>query len=199
MQALQNIAVINGKPSIYGDAMLALVMNHPAFEKIDESFDDATGFATCKLWRKGGSTYIAKFGDQEAKQAGLLGKSGPWTQYPNRMKQMRARGFGLRSLFPDALAGLISAEEAQDMPVDENTGPIDMGEAVVVQDQPEELSSEQFDASFSKWTKAIEAGKRTADEIITAISEKNNVVFTHPQKEKLHKIKTQETNADSQQ
>ena len=87
----------------------------------------------------------------------------------------------------------------QDMPVDESTGPIDMGEAVVVQDQPEELSSEQFDASFSKWTKAIEAGKRTADEIITAISEKNNVVFTQPQKDKLHEIKTQETNADSQQ
>ena len=29
IQALQNIAVINGKPSIYGDALLALVRKDP--------------------------------------------------------------------------------------------------------------------------------------------------------------------------
>ncbi|MEW5251536.1 hypothetical protein, partial [Microbulbifer discodermiae] len=42
IQALQNIAVINGKPSIYGDALLALVQNHPAFGGHQESFDDQT-------------------------------------------------------------------------------------------------------------------------------------------------------------
>ena len=31
IQALQNIAVINGKPSVYGDALLALVQNNPNF------------------------------------------------------------------------------------------------------------------------------------------------------------------------
>jgi hypothetical protein len=35
------------------------------------------------------------------------------------MLQMRARGFALRDAFPDVLKGLITAEEAQDMPVDE--------------------------------------------------------------------------------
>ena len=189
MQSLQNIAVINGKPSLYGDAMLAIVMAHPAFEKIDESYDEATKVATCKLWRKGGSTYNATFGDEEATQAGLLVKSGPWSQYPKRMKQMRARGFGLRSLFPDALAGLISAEEAQDMPIPDEevkSEPIDMGEAqVTVVDLPDE----SFNKNLPKWTKAINEGIRTATEIIDNFEEKKNCTFSVEQKQTLGEIK----------
>ena len=52
----------------------------------------------------------------DAKRAGLAGKSGPWTQYPRRMLQMRARGFALRDAFPDLLRGLVTAEEAMDYP-----------------------------------------------------------------------------------
>jgi hypothetical protein len=52
----------------------------------------------------------------DAKRAGLAGKSGPWSQYPERMLALRARGFALRNAFADALRGLITAEEAQDYP-----------------------------------------------------------------------------------
>ncbi len=51
---------------------------------------------------------------EDAKKAGLWGKAGPWSQYPKRMLQMRARSFALRDKFADALSGLIMAEEAQD-------------------------------------------------------------------------------------
>ena len=37
IQALQNVAVINGKPSIYGDTMIALCRRHPEFEDIKET------------------------------------------------------------------------------------------------------------------------------------------------------------------
>ena len=116
IQSLQNIAVINGKPSIYGDAMLALVQNHPAFGGIQESFDEANQIATCVVWRKGGPKHTSTFSQADAKTAALWGKSGPWTQYPKRMMTFRARGFALRDQFADALAGLISREEAEDMP-----------------------------------------------------------------------------------
>jgi hypothetical protein len=39
-------------------------------------------------------------------------------QYPKRMRQMRARAFALRDVFPDVLRGLPVAEEVMDMPVD---------------------------------------------------------------------------------
>lgn len=116
IQALQNIAVINGKPSIYGDAMLALVQNHPAFGGIKETYDESAMVATCTVWRKEGEKHTVTFSKADAEKAGLWGKAGPWSQYPKRMQTFRARGFALRDQFADALAGLISREEAEDMP-----------------------------------------------------------------------------------
>lgn len=83
IQALQNIAVINGKPAIYGDALLALVQNHPTFGGHEESFDDATMTATCTVWRKhDASKHTVKFSQEDAQKAGLWSKQGPWSQYP---------------------------------------------------------------------------------------------------------------------
>jgi len=119
MQALQNIAVINGKPSVYGDAAMALVQASPHCEDIEEYFEGEgtpNPTAVCVAKRKGRKPVIAKFSVEDAKRAGLWGKQGPWQAYPKRMMQMRARGFALRDAFPDALKGLITVEEAQDFP-----------------------------------------------------------------------------------
>jgi len=121
MQALQNIAVINNKPSVYGDAMMALVQASPVCEDIEEYFE-AEGtpnpIAVCIAKRKGRKPVTVKFSVEDAKRAGLWAKQGPWTAYPKRMMQMRARGFALRDAFPDVLRGMITAEEAQDYPED---------------------------------------------------------------------------------
>lgn len=112
MQAMQNIAVINGRPSIWGDAMIALVRACPAFEYITETQTDRE--ATCVIKRKGEPEAVRTFSMEDAKKAGLMGKTGPWTQYPKRMMQMRARSWALRDVFPDVLKGMICAEEAMD-------------------------------------------------------------------------------------
>lgn len=73
--------------------------------------------ATCEAKRRGyPQATTVHFSVVDAKKAGLWGKSGPWTQYPKRMLQLRARGFALRDAFPDVLKGLVTAEEAQDYP-----------------------------------------------------------------------------------
>lgn len=113
MQSVQNIAVINGRPSVWGDGLLAIVQSSPLCESITEWFDEQ-GTAHCTAVRVGEAPHTVSFGDEEAKKAGLLGKSGPWTQYPKRMKQMRARGFALRDKFSDLLKGIHIAEEAMD-------------------------------------------------------------------------------------
>lgn len=114
LQALQNICVINGKPSIWGDAMLAVCKNHPDFEWIKETNDGAG--ACCVVKRKGQPECCNVFNQDDAVRAKLWNKPGPWQQYPLRMLQMRARSFALRDCFPDVLKGLIGAEEAQDIP-----------------------------------------------------------------------------------
>ena len=124
MQALQNIATINGRPALWGDAQLGLCKSHPLWVSIEETMTGAgeTRSAHCVVIRNGEPPVVREFGYAQAKQAGLWGKSGPWTQYPDRMMQMRARGFALRDAFPDALRGLLSEHEAQDTPPPAYTG-----------------------------------------------------------------------------
>lgn len=116
--ALQSIAVIGNNPAVWGDGMLALCEASGKLEDIEETDDGQV--ATCRVVRRGRKTPIVRsFGIEDAKKAGLSGKSGPWTQYPARMRQMRARAFALRDAFADVLRGIKSAEEVRDYaPVD---------------------------------------------------------------------------------
>jgi hypothetical protein len=114
-QSLQGIAMVNGKPSVYGDTLLGLV--RPLCDDFQEWFDDQTGTAFCVIRRRGSQHPIqSKFSYQDAQRAGLTSKKGPWTQYPERMLKMRARGFAIRDAFPDVLSGIITREEAEDYP-----------------------------------------------------------------------------------
>jgi hypothetical protein len=116
MQALQGIAVINGRPAIWGDAMLAVVQSSGLVESFKETDDGKT--ATCTIKRKGNPEPIVRsFSMDDAKTAGLAGKQGPWTNYPARMRQMRARAFALRDGFADVLRGIACAEEVSDYEV----------------------------------------------------------------------------------
>ena len=129
LQAMQNIAVINGRPSVWGDAVIALVRGSGLLESIQEDISDSS--ATCTVKRRGEGATARTFTMDDAKKAGLAGKQGPWSQYPKRMLQMRARAWALRDVFPDILRGVFVAEEAQDMPEERP-----MGHAEVIPSQP---------------------------------------------------------------
>ncbi len=113
--AMAGIADINGKPSVYGDLLLAVCMNHPQFDDCLETYegkpyeDDFRALCTAK--RKGREPVVRTFSVIEAKEAGLWKKAGPWTTTPQRMLAMRARAFALRDTFADCLAGFHSVEE----------------------------------------------------------------------------------------
>lgn len=116
-QSMQCIAVINGKPAMWGDDMLALCMAHKDFDDIIEEpllKDLAVVGYSCIVKRKGKADKTNIFTLDMAKRAGLLAKGGVWTQYPERMLKLRARGFSLRDAFPDALKGIKSREEVED-------------------------------------------------------------------------------------
>ena len=125
--ALQSIAVINGNPQVWGDGALALVQASGLLDDIEETDDGSR--ATCTVKRAGKSPVVRTFDMDDAKRAGLAGKAGPWTQYPKRMRQMRARAFALRDCFPDVLKGLRIAEEVGDYQdiTPAPTAPIDDG------------------------------------------------------------------------
>lgn len=119
LQALQGTCVINGRVTIFGDLALAIVKSHPACEDVIEKFengkDDDAKAAICEVHRKGNLPVVRKFSVGQARKAGLWGKAGPWSQYPHRMLQMRARSWALRDSFPDALKGVGVSEEVRDI------------------------------------------------------------------------------------
>ncbi len=136
MQALQNIAVINGRPSLWGDAMLAVCRQSSQWEYIKEEYLEDKKVCICSVKRKNEPVFIQSFSEADAKTAGLWSKEGPWRQYPKRMLQMRARGFALRDAFPDLLRGIITPEEAEDMPrVDYSKSVGDIFEGEIVENQ----------------------------------------------------------------
>ena len=120
MQALQSIAVINGRPSLWGDGMVALVTSHPDFEDMEESitgsWTDKTMVARCTIHRRGRSPVVSEFTYEDAELAGSTRKKGPWQTHPKRMMQWRARGFAMRDAFADALRGLRLRDEWEDVP-----------------------------------------------------------------------------------
>lgn len=116
-QSLQDIAVINGRPCLWGDGLLSLVLNHPECKDIKEepiyNGQVVVGYI-CTVTRKGHEPHSKSFTMQDADRAGLLKKGGVWSAYPERMLQMRARSLALRDKFADALRGLRVAEVEQD-------------------------------------------------------------------------------------
>lgn len=139
LQALQSIAVVNGVPSIYGDAALALARSSGKLEDFDEwievdgkrqdgpfpilkyAEEDRQIVAYCMSKRVGMSRpRTTTYSVDDAQRAKLwlkVGASGfetPWCTVPQRMLMWRARGWNLRDNFGDVLKGLAIYEEAMD-------------------------------------------------------------------------------------
>lgn len=134
MQALDSIAVINGKASLYGDVGLALINASGLLEDFEERYtgaefeDDFT--AVCIMKRVGRpkavtNTYSVKDARKAGYWEGMHIDAGPkrakspWVTNPKRMLRWRARWFTMRDLFSDVLKNMPAAEEMQDVePID---------------------------------------------------------------------------------
>lgn len=113
-QAVQSIAVINGRPCLWGDALIGVCRASPLCAWIEESFTEDGQVATCTTQRKGDPNPISRsFSLANATAAGIANKD-IWKKYQRRMLQMRARALCLRDAYPDVLKGLSVAEEVND-------------------------------------------------------------------------------------
>lgn len=114
---MEYLTVINNRRCLWGDLLVAICRDHPTCEYIHEYIDDRDPknlVGVCILKRRGGPQNVYTFSEEDARNANLLNK-GTWKSYRKWMLLRRARGFGCRSVFPDALFGLQSAEEQRDV------------------------------------------------------------------------------------
>lgn len=108
--AIQSIAVINGRPSLWGDGALAVVQSHRDYEwhSYNES-TDACGVAIFK--RKGHEPERVEFTLEDARKAGLLNKD-TYKQHQGQMLLRRAAARCMARKFADALRGMGLADDA---------------------------------------------------------------------------------------
>jgi len=119
VQSLQSIAVINGKPGLYGDGGKALLLKHGCtIVEMDTAAVERAGYAQCTIGRPGRPPVTRTFSKQDAVRAKLWDKEGPWRSYPFRQMAWRAFWFAARDAAADILRGLPQAEELRDMEVD---------------------------------------------------------------------------------
>lgn len=114
-QSLQSFAIINNRPTLWGDALMAVVRTNgfKVREWYEGEGDTLTAF--CEVTRPdNGDTAEASFSVDDAKTAGLWKKSGPWSTNPKRMLKMRARSFAIRDGAADVLRGFQIREEVED-------------------------------------------------------------------------------------
>ena len=128
MEALSSINVIQGKPSVSPQLMLALARR--TGELVDLKMDATDKGATVTITRKGQSPYTTSFGPTEATALGLMSKDN-YKKQAGVMFQWRALAQNLRVTFPDAISGLYTADE---MDTSETTittrGPVYMPKAI---------------------------------------------------------------------
>lgn len=114
-QALQSFAVVNGRPTLWGDGLMAIARAGGAQVQEGIEGDGETAMARCTVTRPDtGETIERTFSVADAKKAGLWGKAGPWQSYPKRMLAMRARAYALRDGCADMLRGFQVREEVED-------------------------------------------------------------------------------------
>lgn len=126
MASLQSIAVINGRPTVWGDGALALLQHDRNFEWIQElppHLCEEQQQGHCIIKMRGQEPVERKFTKAMAERAKLLTKEGPWQSYQGRMYQMRARGWCIRDAAPGALKGLSIREEAEDIELEPQREP----------------------------------------------------------------------------
>jgi hypothetical protein len=139
--AMRDFHVIQGRPALKADAMLARFQQ--AGGKVDwKEYTDAkvTGLFSHP---QGGSLEVS-WTLQQAKAIGIANKDN-WKNYPRAMLRARVVSEGIRSVYPGCVVGVYTPEEVQDFtpPVHQSTVK-DMGMAERVEDVlPTEVPSIQ--------------------------------------------------------
>lgn len=125
MNALQNIYVVNGRPTLSAQVMMGLLKGRADYGGAEIQSSPTSAKCTIKRIFKNGTveTQTGEFTIEQARAAKLTGKDN-WVGYPQQMLEARAIAFAARKAYPDVLAGVYTSEEVQDFEEPKNVTPV---------------------------------------------------------------------------
>ena len=124
MVAINNIVVVNGRPTLSTDIMFALARNNTEYAGCQwksQTSEKAEVIVKRKIKNGIEEQSVGYFDLDMARKAGLANKEN-WIKYPQRMLKHRALSYALRDAFPDVLSGIYTPEEMDSV----NNAPIDI-------------------------------------------------------------------------
>lgn len=176
-------------PVVSVDGWARIINSNPAFDGMDFRFSDemvtmdgagspAPAWTECVIYRKDRShpTVIREYLDEVYKvpfknaEKGYV-VAGPWQTHPKRFSRHKAMiqcarmAFGFGGIYDDDEAARISEAAAPMKQIDPATGEITAKTLPAYTD-------EAFSKNLAAWQGLIEAGKKTADQIIAMVSSK---------------------------
>lgn len=147
------------------------------------------GVADATFSHKSGGQLRMTWTFDQAKKAGLTNKDN-WKNYPRAMLRARCIAEGVRAVYPAALGGMLVAEEAMDLPPDQQIKHIDpaTGELQQKPARPTlpDYSQADFDKNLPSWRKAVESGRTTPENLIVMVSTKG--VLTEQMKQAMRDL-----------
>jgi hypothetical protein len=146
--AARDFHVIQGRPTLKADAMLARFQN--AGGKVQwDVYTDAEVTGTFSHPQGGSLKLTWTFA--QAKSIGLTGKDN-WKNYPRAMLRARCISEGIRTVYPGCVVGTYTAEEIEEIPK-----PKDMGMAEVVEPVAAESLVVESDGAFKLYVPGNDA------------------------------------------
>lgn len=174
-QSLQSFAVVNGRPTLWGDGLLAVVRAQGVRVREWIEGDGDNMIAHCEAIRPDTGEEVARaFSVADAQKAGLWAKAGPWQQYPKRMLQMRARALALRDGCADMLRGMQIREEVEDYSHVRDVTPRQEPGLRARLEARKEAPSEGFNASQAQGQPAAEHDPSTGEIIDAEVEEQSS-------------------------
>lgn len=168
MQSLSSINIIQNKPTISPEMMLALIYRDIPGVKIN--FPILTKeCCQIKTTRPGQLEQIIEFTKQDAIDAGLWGNA-TWKKYSRAMLRSRAIGEMARTVYPDVISGCSYTPEEMGADVDGEGNVIHISESVVKpQAEPEYEEAEEVkgitQAQRSRMLGIMRENGKTPDDI----------------------------------
>jgi hypothetical protein len=152
MRAVQEYHVIQGRPALKADAMLARFQARGGSVKWVSYTDDKVAG---EFTHPQGGTLLVEWTMARAKTAGLTGKDN-WKNYPRAMLRSRCISEGVRAVAPGVATGMYTVEEVQDMsPAERQMGDVEQVDPWTAEQQAEaaEAAAKGIDA-YQEWWKA---------------------------------------------
>lgn len=170
------------QPIVSIDGWLKIINGHPQFDgmEFDDKLDSNGNLMaiTCRIFRKDRSraTEVTEYLQECA------GTSEPWKKWPVRMLRHKATIQCARYAF--GLSGIIDEDEA------DRYRSTNLERDVTPQkEEPKELPfypADKFDDNFPTWEAAIEAGKRTPEQVISFLTTRTQL--TDEQKQRIREV-----------